>query len=266
MKWFLALLLVPLSLPPTLAQENTAVAKAVITSRSGEDVPVTLPRGGGYFFSAKKSVYGTNPLSVQWEVEPELLGQRSEELVILDKDGTPNPCLYVPYGNEFDTIVVRLYVSLNDQGARTKINVKIGNGPRPGPPDPPGPTPPDPPGPTPPDPTPTPGAFRVIFVHESGELLPPGQASATAAASIREYLNTKATKEQGQPSWRLYDKDTEAGNDYSGMNELWTAVRPKISQVPCIVILSPKDGKAHIETWPATVADVLKLLKTYGGE
>ena len=261
MKWFLPLLLLPsLWLPPVAAQENAAVAKAVIASRLGEDVPVTLPRGGGYFFSAKKSIYGKDPLSVQWEVEPELLGQRCEELVILDKDGTPNPCLYVPYGNEFDDIVVRLYVSLDNRGARAKINVKVGDGPRPPP------KPDDPPTPNPPEPTPTPGSFRVIFVHESGDNLPPAQAAVMGAASVREYLNAKTNKEQGQASWRVYDKDTEPGQDHPGINELWSAVKSKITQVPCVVILSPKDGKAHIEAWPKDVPDTVKLLKKYGGE
>jgi len=260
MKWFLFASL--LAIPPTCAQENTAVAKAVLTSRSGEDVPVTLPRGGGYFFSAKKSVYGTNPLSVQWEVEPELLHQRCEEMVILDRDGTSNPCLYVPYGNEFDAIVVRLYVSHKDQGSRTKINVKVGDGPRP----PPKPGPPEPEPPGPPDPTPTPGAFRVIFVHESGDVLSPAQASVTSASAVRTYLNSKVSKAEGQPDWRLYDKDTEPGKDYPGINELWLATKDKLSKVPCVVILSPKDGKAHIASWPSDTAAALKLLKQYGGE
>lgn len=117
----------------------------------------------------------------------------------------------------------------------------------------------------PPSPAPIPvEGFRVLLVFD-----PKAQTSLTAAqnsilfgADVRGYLNSKtAIAANGAREWRLWP----VGTDNSGEAKYWQDVmaRPRQS-LPWVVI---SNGKAGYEgPLPATVEDMLRLLKTYGGE
>lgn len=120
------------------------------------------------------------------------------------------------------------------------------------------------PKPKPIDPVPVPvTSFRVIFVYESADTLTATQTGVLNSAALAEYLNANTTKEGGVAGWRRFDKDATAANDTPTIKALWTAVKPKITTVPCWVV--EVNGKAEIIPFPASVADGLATLKKYNG-
>lgn len=162
--------------------DEPGIAKAVIKARNGDAInPSGYKAGGVAIFSAKMSVYGDQPTSVMWEVEPEGLAQLCEEMILLDKDGGQNPCIMVPYGNDFAEFTVRLFVVKDNTGSRAKVDVKVGGGPRP-PPVPPKPEPEPGPKPTPPPPPPIPTAkyLRLVVVEDNLNRKPETAATLNA--------------------------------------------------------------------------------------
>lgn len=131
-----------------------------------------------------------------------------------------------------------------------------GEGPRP----PPGPDPAPDPDPKPPVPT---TSFRVIFVKESGVTLNAEQMAIPGAKTIRDYLTAKTTPEGGLAGWREYDPQQNVTNEQPTMKALWTAVRPKISSVPAMVI--EINGNATVMPFPANANEALETLKKNGG-
>lgn len=133
------------------------------------------------------------------------------------------------------------------------------------PPTPPDPTPPKPPEPPPsPAPIPAPG-FRVLMVYETAELskLPPAQLAVMTAADVRAYLNAKCVKgpDGKTPEWRLWDKDVVTAAEA----KLWqdAMARPRKS-LPWLIV---SDGTRGYEgPLPGTYAEMMKLLKSIGGE
>lgn len=138
--------------------------------------------------------------------------------------------------------------------------ILIVTGPRP-PPTPPQP-PPDPVPPTPPQPEPV-KSFRVIFAFETSSTLTAAQTGVIYARDVQNYLNSHCTKESNFSEWRRYDQNVNTSNELPNMKALWAAVQPKLTVLPCLVI--EKNGKADILPLPATVADALAVLKSYGG-
>jgi hypothetical protein len=136
--------------------------------------------------------------------------------------------------------------------------------------DPPGPKPPDP---KPPDPPPTPpnpdapipaDGFRVLLVYESAELanLPREQYSIIFAKQVRDYLNLKCVVgEDGKTKeWRMWDKDVQAGAE----SKLWQdALKRPRTKTPWLIVSTGKTG--YEGPLPATVSDMMKLLKQFGG-
>lgn len=133
-------------------------------------------------------------------------------------------------------------------------------GPRPTP-IPPGPTPPNPP--DPPTPTPVAKTFHVIWVIESGSTPPLGQLAVVDGKVVRDYLNEKTNPEQQWSGWRRFDPQQEATNETPFIKALWADVKPKITNVPCVVI--EVDGKATIHDIPKTPADAIALFKSKNG-
>lgn len=149
----------------------------------------------------------------------------------------------------------------------SEVTVTIGGEPTPTPPTPPGPTPPGPtptPEPTPDAPIPVAG-FRVLVVYETGEVakLPKEQAAVLYAKQVRDYLNSKCVTgaDSKTREWRIWDKDVDA----SGEAKHWQAALARNRKgVPWIII---SDGKTGFEgPLPASVDEMLRLLKKYGGE
>lgn len=171
--------------------------------------------------------------------------------------------------------------SKTGEQARVDFVVIIGNPPTP--PVPPGPNPPVPPGPEPPGPTPpTPPApiptegFRVLFLLESADLtkVPPAQLAAMDGLETVKYLDSHCAKEGGTrnwPEWRRWDKDI----DLTNATPLWQSAKTQaLADIakykggkplyPWLVVSNGKAG--YSGPMPETQAELLKLLKVYGGE
>jgi hypothetical protein len=125
----------------------------------------------------------------------------------------------------------------------------------------PKPKPPKPDDPPKPEPV---KSFRVIFVKESGSLMPKDQMAISGAKTVRDYLTQRTTPEGGLAGWREYDPQQNVANEQATMKELWTAAKSSITKVPSLVV--EKNGKVEILEYPKNVADALKLLKEYGGQ
>ncbi len=112
--------------------------------------------------------------------------------------------------------------------------IQIGQVPTPMPPAPvpPAPVPPTPPAPVPPAPVPV-SSFRVLFVYESADTIPAAQKNVIYGKSVENYLNANCTG--GVAGWRRRDKDA-AGEADPTMAALWTAVKPKLTTMPAVVV------------------------------
>ncbi len=134
--------------------------------------------------------------------------------------------------------------------------VIVGNGPNP--PNPP--TPPDPPLP-PPSPAPIPVAgFRVLIVEEQEDRskLTAGQREFLFGAKSRDWLDANCIKENGQPGYRIYDKNAPVGADA----KLWqdAMARPRTG-LPSILI---SNGTTGFEgPMPATLQEIETLVQKY---
>ncbi len=147
--------------------------------------------------------------------------------------------------------------SASGELARVAFVLVVGDAPPPGP-TPPGPTP------DPPSPAPIPGAgLRVLLVYEAADLAryPAGQVAALYSQEVRDYLNAKCPKGPGQqPEWRCWDKDVPTANESATWQNAMK--RPRAS-TPWIIV---SNGTAGFEgPLPASVADLLALLRKYGG-
>ena len=149
------------------------------------------------------------------------------------------------------------------------VKVVIGGGPAPVPPGPtpPGPTPPDP---KPPEPAPIPGdGLRVLIMYESKDLnnLPSAQVQALSSQNVREYLERKCPKgpDGKTAEYRIWDKDTAADGESLTWRVAFKRAKDKSDgKTPWVVISNGKTGYEGM--LPANAADLLTLLKKYGGD
>jgi hypothetical protein len=140
----------------------------------------------------------------------------------------------------------------------------------PDPPDPgPGPKPPDPPGPKPPTPGPSPisgTGLQVLLIEESADRakLPEKQLQILASPAVKAYLNSHCGPDDDYPkAWAFFDKDV----DTSGLHKKWQdAVKRPRTQTPWLIIASNSDKGSYEGPLPASVEEMLTLLKKYGGE
>lgn len=167
------------------------------------------------------------------------------------------PFVYVVKPVKTGKCELLVFAGVNDDLVRQMLTVTVG--PRP----PPGPGP----GPTPDPPKPPPGpvtTFRVIFVKESGQTLNKDQTPIPDAKVIRDYLDAKTTPEDGTVGWRTYDPQMTIDNEPPAMKRLWTAAKPSITTIPCLVV--EVNGNATVMPFPANVAEAVKILKEAGGQ
>lgn len=156
--------------------------------------------------------------------------------------------------------------------SRARIIVEVGPappvppGPGPGPGPTPGPTPTPTPTPTPdtPAPIPLPG-LRVMMVYESQDLprLSEAAKSAMFSAAVRSYLDSHCVRDPGNqlPQRVWIDQHATFGPDA----QVWkTALARGQKSLPWIVISTGTTG--YEGPAPATEAEMLALLKKYGGE
>ena len=135
-----------------------------------------------------------------------------------------------------------------------------------------GPTPPIPPGPIPPGPTPIPpqpAGFRVLILEETAQRgsLPKTQLSALLSTKARDYMNAKAPKgpDGKTPEWRMLDDDH---TDESFLAENWRksldmARKDSAGKLPWIIVSDGAKGESR--AFPQTEAELLELLRKYGG-
>lgn len=129
----------------------------------------------------------------------------------------------------------------------------------------PQPPPPDPPGPKPPDPKPEPvTSFRVLFIRETGDPLTQAQHSTIFAKSVADFLNAKTTREGGRASWARVDDDDIDIDAPPAVREMWAAVKPEVTTVPCLAI--GVNRKVEIIPLPSSPEEAIKTFKKYLGE
>lgn len=141
---------------------------------------------------------------------------------------------------------------------------------------------PAPPGPTPPGPTPDPNplpitGFRVIFVSETNPSPKYNQEqnNILSSTAIATYLNAKCIKgAKGQPEWRRWDKDIkpeEMKKETETLQKLWEATKPRLNdpknpvKLPAMVVVNDRNGEVIPIPDTATEADILAMLKKFGG-
>jgi hypothetical protein len=153
------------------------------------------------------------------------------------------------------------------------------HGTNPNPPNPPQPPTP----PTPPNPV-APQTLRVLLMYESDALvgMKPAQEAILVSPKIREYLAAHCPSETlsapcptgicptgtmqstTMPSFRFLDKDANTSRMPVVWQQTVAALRAKNIAPPSILICTTK-GEAFSGPWPATVDEMLALLKKYGG-
>lgn len=103
----------------------------------------------------------------------------------------------------------------------------------------------------------------MLIVVESAELskLPAKQLSILSAKEVVDYCKTKCVKTNGHPDFRVWDQNVDVSRDPSaGMKAAFALPR---QSVPWLIVSNGKTGYAG--PLPATVTDMLTLLKKYGG-
>jgi hypothetical protein len=171
---------------------------------------------------------------------------------LMERDGSP--VLFVATDKAGTFHVVLAYIDGGE--VRQKMaKVVVGT---------PGPTPPapNPPGPTPVPPNPE--GFRVLILEETADRpsLPRSQLAILMSQEVRNYLNAKEPD-----SWRILDDDLTSQH-MTGWPDGWKQTYAKAKElsagrVPFVVVSNATSGEAV--PLPATVADMLTLLRRYGG-
>lgn len=137
----------------------------------------------------------------------------------------------------------------------------------------PKPHPPPQPDPPKPDPSPMPGeGFRVLIVRETKDLsnLPSKQISIFSSSEVRTYLNTRCIKENGQPAYRMWDKDVDASREAETWKVALNGVLngdkthniSKATSLPWILLTNGKEG--YEGPLPNDVDKMMELLRKYG--
>lgn len=178
--------------------------------------------------------------------------------VLFDKDGAPVGV----YSNMTPGVYTAVLVAHSEGKILKSLHaVTIGT------PKPPEPTPPEPEPPVPVPPGPS--GFRVLILEETAERakLPKAQLSALLSTKAREYLNTKTPKgaDGKTPEWRMLDDDH---TDTSFLAENWKlaverARKESAGKLPWIIVSDGAKGESR--AFPQTEAELLELLRKYGG-
>jgi hypothetical protein len=160
-------------------------------------------------------------------------------------------------------------VALTDKSAGViRVTVTAPPGPKPNPippvpdpgpePPPPGPPPPDPVPPAPPGPV-TPQKLWVVIVEETAD------AVATRGAFLSDQTLRKFMEAHGH-RWRVVDKDV-VGTDGKPPEDVQRFLADaRARKLPMLYLVNAKGQTVHQEPVPATAAELLTLLKKWGGE
>lgn len=113
--------------------------------------------------------------------------------------------------------------------------------------------------------------FRAIFIYETNPspAYTKEQLNILNSTAIAAYLTSKCVKSpKGQPEWRRFDKDltdTQLSKETDAVKKLWAATKPKLTSLPAVVVVNDTTGELVPLGPNATEAEVLALLKKYGG-
>lgn len=124
--------------------------------------------------------------------------------------------------------------------------------------------PPNPPDidPKPPEPKPVPvTSFRVLFVYDPLIGLTKEEHSTIYAKSVRDFLNTKTTKDDGHTGWRIWSNRQVTDGETETMKALWKTVQPQLTVIPCLVI--EVNGKAEIINLPSSPEEAVATFEKY---
>jgi hypothetical protein len=254
-----------------VSDELSPIAKAVITTWNGEDVPKVWPCGVPISLTAARSVVGDHPQSLKWVIQPAWVDQWSSRT----PDGRQ---LSVATGTKSKTIKVTLYVAKNDTFDMVTVIVTVRpdpnepgdrDGPEPEPkpgPEPPVPGPAPPPGPTPP-PAPAPAPVlstvgtqvynlairdipdipsrkdKVLALAKSHETVA-GQISQ-AVAGVPEYAHLK--EPQAIIDTTVKYNRAAVGTDRTAFVPFFTALNNEVLKPLVPTTLSTAGG--HIDVW-----------------
>jgi len=121
------------------------------------------------------------------------------------------------------------------------------------------------PGPVPAPKPSTIGNLRVLMLYESSANQSAAQLAVLNSTKVRTYLNTHCLADGGYPAWRSWDKDVDASKDTAGWQTALTAAKADPKPIPKFLIFA---GTSLVDSvpLPATEADALTLLQTYGGK
>lgn len=171
--------------------------------------------------------------------------------VIEDSSGKHATTLFPKPG----TYQIFVVTAKADEPLTETITVKV-EGDVPVPPEPgPGPKPP-----SPDNPPPIPGdGLRVLMVYESAKTNEPGNLPLFSKR-VRDYLDEKCARVNGEPERRIYDKDIDTSRD----SKTWQdAMKRPRTATPWLII---SNGKTGFEgPLPPSVEATLDLLKKFGG-
>lgn len=237
------------------ASTNTVVVTGLVNPVIAEDGTITADEGSEPVstpMSRKNLRVITNAAFVDLTIERLVIvdGSVQRQRATVFPASLTNPFEYTVQGDgEYDVFVSAFNPGI--QKYQTTIQLL-----KPKPPKPPKPI--DPPKPEPVK------SFRVIWVKESGSLLPKDQMAISGAKTVRDYLAKKTTPEGGLPGWREYDPQQNIANEQITMKDLWAAAKSSVTKVPSLVI--EVNGAIKILDYPKDVADALNILKEHGGQ
>lgn len=208
---------------------------------------------------------GAGAASVAWELlsDIDLPIKRYDSVA---SDGTVERSKFAVFAMPSEKKVRVLLIAIAGNTPSTdRFTVELDGAPTPKPDvDPPAP------GPNPPGPVPTPGAPFGVLILEDPTKRTAAVSDVLESQEVRSYLSAKAQKEADgkTPKWRIWRHDytdeqiAQAGGDWPEWFK--RAKADSAGRLPWILI---SDGKSKGDSvpLPATVADMLTLLRKYGG-
>lgn len=105
-----------------------------------------------------------------------------------------------------------------------------------------------------------PVGFRALIVYDTEAANSREQLAVIYSPKVTEYLNQHCVKDSaGRAEWRRWDKDVQILTAESkDVRDLWDAVRPKLGELPQLVLA--KDGKAKLYPLPLPEDAAMSLI------
>jgi hypothetical protein len=107
-----------------------------------------------------------------------------------------------------------------------------------------------------------PTGFRALIIYETEAANTREQLAVIYSPVVTDYLNQHCVKNAaGRPEWRRWDKDVQVlATESTDMRDLWEAVKPKLGELPQLVLA--KDGKAKVYPLPLPEPAAMTLIQS----